>query len=133
MKIIYGKQEDRDERTYKIIGAAMEVHKELGSGFLEAVYHEALEKEFQLQGISYQSKPEVQITYKGDTLKKTYQPDFLCYEEIIVEVKAISQLTRNEEAQILNYLKASKLSPGLLINFGARSLQHKRFVYSFLK
>ena len=84
MKIIYGKQEDRDERTYKIIGAAMDVHKELGSGFLKAVYHEALEKEFQLQGISYQSKPEVQITYKGDTLKKTYQPDFLCYEEIIV-------------------------------------------------
>ena len=133
MKIIYGNQVDRDERTYKIIGAAMEVHKELGSGFLEAVYHEALEKEFQLQGIPYQSKPEVQINYKGYLLKKTYEPDFLCFEKIIVEIKAISQITRNEEAQILNYLKASKLSPGLLINFGARSLQHKRFAYDFLK
>ena len=128
MKIIHKPQSTRDERTYKIIGAALEVHKELGSGFLEAVYHEALEKEFKLQGIPYQSKPEVEIVYKGKPLDKTYQPDFLCYEEIIVEIKAISQLTRNEEAQILNYLKATKLSPGLLINFGARSLQHKRFV-----
>ena len=133
MKIIKVAQTARDERTYKIIGAAMEVHKELGSGFLEAVYHEALKKEFQLQGIPYQSQPEVQINYKGDPLKKTYQPDFLCYKKIIVEIKAISQLTPNEEAQILNYLKATKLSPGLLINFGAKSLQHKRFAYDFLK
>jgi GxxExxY protein len=109
----------------------MEVHRELGSGFLEAVYHEALEKEFQLQGIPYQSQPEIQIKYKGEPLKRTYQPDFICYEKIVVEIKALSQLTSNEEAQILNYLKASKLSPGLLINFGARSLQHKRFVYDF--
>jgi GxxExxY protein len=133
MKIIKGPQTARDERTYKIIGAALEVHKELGSGFLEAVYHEALEKEFQLQGIPYQSKPEVQINYKGDPLKKTYEPDFICYEKIIVEIKALAQLTSNEEAQILNYLKATKLSPGLLINFGAKSLQHKRFAYDFLR
>ena len=133
MKIIHKTPSTRDERTYKIIGAAMEVHKELGSGFLEAVYQEALEKEFQLQGIPYQSQPEVQVNYKGVPLKKTYQPDFLCYEEIIVEIKAISQLTPNEEAQILNYLKATKLSPGLLINFGARSLQHKRFAYDLFK
>ena len=106
----------------------MEVHKELASGFLEPVYQEALEKEFQIQGIPYQSQPDVQIKYKGEPLKKTYQPDFICYEEIIVEIKALSQMTSNEEAQILNYLKASKLSPGLLINFGAKSLQHKRFI-----
>ena len=131
MKIAYRTDKVRDERTYKIIGAAMEVHRELGNGFLEAVYHAALKKEFQLKGIPYQSQPEVQINYKGDPLEKTYQPDFLCYSKIIVEIKAISQLTRNEEAQILNYLKATKLSPGLLINFGARSLEHRRFVYDF--
>ena len=106
----------------------MEVHRELGSGFLEAVYHEALEKEFQLQGVPYKSQPAVKIKYKGESLKKTYHPDFLCYEEIIVEIKALSQLSPTEEAQILNYLKATNLSPGLLINFGAISLQHKRFV-----
>jgi GxxExxY protein len=131
MKIAYRTDKVRDERTYKIIGAAMEVHRELGNGFLEAVYHAALEKEFWLQGIPYQSQPEVQINYKGNPLEKTYQPDFLCYSKIIVEIKAISQLTQNEEAQILNYLKATKLSPGLLINFGARSLEHRRFVYDF--
>ena len=95
------------------------------------MYHAALKKEFQLKGIPYQSQPEVQINYKGDPLEKTYEPDFLCYSKIIVEIKAISQLTRNEEAQILNYLKATKLSPGLLINFGARSLEHRRSVYDF--
>jgi len=131
LKIISGTNKLRDERTFNIIGAAMEVHKELGSGFLEAVYHEALEREFQLQGIPYQSKPEVQINYKGEPLKKTYEPDFICYDNIIVEIKALSQLSRNEEAQILNYLKATSLSPGLLINFGAKSLEHKRFVYDF--
>ncbi len=110
----------------------MEVHKELGNGFLEPVYQEALQKEFQLQGIPYQSQPEVQIIFKGEPLKKRYQPDFVCYEKIIVEIKALSQLTKNEEAQILNYLKAAKLSPGLLINFGAKSLQYKRFAYDFL-
>ncbi len=132
MKIIQGAQTARDERTYKIIGAAMEVHKELGNGFLEPVYQEALQKEFQLQGIPYQSQPEVQIIFKGEPLKKRYQPDFVCYEKIIVEIKALSQLTKNEEAQILNYLKAAKLSPGLLINFGAKSIQYKRFAYDFL-
>ncbi len=132
MKIIQGAQTARDERTYKIIGAAMEVHKELGNGFLEPVYQEALQKEFQLQGIPYQSQPDVQIIFKGEPLKKRYQPDFVCYEKIIVEIKALSQLTKNEEAQILNYLKAAKLSPGLLINFGAKSLQYKRFAYDFL-
>lgn len=128
MKIIHKAPPPRDERTYKIIGAAMEVHKELGSGFLEAVYHEALEREFQLQGIPYLSQPDVQIKYKGEPLKNAYQPDLICYDKIVVEIKALSQLTSNEEAQIINYLKASELSPGLLINFGAKSLQHKRFV-----
>ena len=94
----------RDERTYKIIGAAMEV--------------------------PFKSQPTIQISYKGQLLDKTYQPDFVCYEEIIVEIKAISSLSGVEEAQIINYLKATGLKIGLLINFGARSLEYKRFVYN---
>ena len=120
----------KDARTYKIIGAAMEVHKELGCGFLEAVYQEALTREFDSQNIPYQAQPSVNIFYKGNPLDKVYQPDFICFDEIILEIKAISQITGVEEAQIINYLKATKLHVGLLINFGTRSLEHKRFVFS---
>jgi len=121
----------KDERTYKIIGAAMEVHKELGCGFLEGVYQEALAREFKVQGIPYKPQPVVEIKYKGEPLNKTYQPDFTCYDEIIVEIKALSELSGVEEAQIINYLKATGLKVGLLINFGAKSLEHKRLVYGF--
>lgn len=117
-----------DQRTYKIIGCAMEVHKELGCGFLEAVYQEALGREFADQGIPFKSQPVIQIAYKGKPLDKTYQPDFVCYEEIIIEIKAISSLSGVEEAQLFNYLKATGLKVGLLLNFGAKSLEHKRFV-----
>ena len=120
----------KDQRTYKIIGAAIEVHKELGCGFLEAVYQEALEREFGYQGIPFKSQPIVEIKYKGEPLEKKYQPDFVCYDEVILEIKAISGLTGVEEAQLINYLKASGLKVGLLINFGSRSLEHKRFVYN---
>ena len=120
-----------DQRTYKIIGAAMEVHKELGCGFLEAVYQEALGKEFAYQAISFKPQPIIQISYKGKPLDKTYQPDFICYKEIIVEIKAISNLSGIEEAQLINYLKATGLKVGLLINFGAKSLEYKRLVYGF--
>ncbi|MCK4468843.1 MAG: GxxExxY protein [Desulfobacterales bacterium] len=119
-----------DQRTYKIIGAALEVHKELGCGFLEAVYQEALGKEFAYQAISFKPQPIIQISYKGKPLDKTYQPDFICYKEIIVEIKAISNLSGIEEAQLINYLKATGLKVGLLINFGNKSLEHKRFVYN---
>lgn len=108
----------------------MEVHKELGSGFLEAVYHEALEREFVIQRMPYKTQPVVDIRYKGKPLNKKYQPDFICYGEVIVEIKAISGLSGTEEAQLINYLKATELKIGLLINFGARSLEHKRFVYN---
>ncbi len=118
----------KDQRTYKIIGAALEVHKELGCWFLEAVYQEALEREFLGQKIPYQAQSVVQIAYKGKPLNKTYQPDFVCYEEIIVEIKALSCLTGLEEAQLINYLKATKLKTGLLINFGNKSLEYKRLV-----
>jgi len=121
----------RDERTYKIIGAAIEVHKELGCGFLEAVYQEALGREFVSQGIPCQPQPIIEIQYKGKPLEKKYQPDFLCFDEVIVEIKAMSNLSGVEEAQLLNYLKATHLKVGLLINFGSKSLEHKRFVQSF--
>ena len=119
----------RDERTYKIIGAAMAVHKELGCGFLEAVYQEALGREFSIQGISSKAQPIIEILYKGVLLEKKYQPDFVCYNEVIVEIKALAELTGTEEAQLINYLKASGLKVGLLLNFGARSLEYKRMVY----
>ena len=120
----------RDKKTYAIIGAAMEVHNELGNGFLEAVYHEALEREFTYQEIPHKSKPSVRIEYKGKPLKKKYEPDFICFDDVIVEIKAMDKLSSNEHAQIINYLKASKIKIGLLINFGSKSLEHKRFVYN---
>jgi len=119
-----------DQKTYAIIGAAMEVHKELGNGFLEAVYQEALEKEFTYQEIPFKSQPLVRIEYKGKPLKKTYEPDFICFDEVIVEIKAMDKLSGVEHAQIINYLKATSFKVGLLINFGNKSLEHKRFVYN---
>ena len=121
----------RDERTYSIIGCAMEVHRELGCGFLEAVYQEALEREFKAQQVTFEAQPIIRIFYKGQVMDKTYQPDFVCYGEIIVEIKAISVLSGSEEAQLINYLKATGLKVGLLLNFGAVSLEYKRLVYKF--
>jgi GxxExxY protein len=120
----------RDERTYKIIGAAMEVHRELGCGFLEAVYQEALAIEFKMREMPYKQQQVIEIMYKEIPLEKKYQPDFLCYNEIILEIKALSGLTGNEEAQVINYLKATQLTIGLLINFGTKSLEYKRLIYS---
>ena len=96
----------KDERTYKIIGAGMEVHKALGCGFLEAVYQEALGREFDVQGIPNTAQPVIEICYKGEPLDKKYQPDYVCYEEVIVEIKAIAGLSGLEEAQLI------KLSEG---------------------
>ena len=123
----------KDQRTYKIIGAALEVHKELGCGFLEAVYQEALEQEFRFQRVPNKAQPIVEIKYKGKILNKKYEPDFICYDDIIVEIKAVSALTGTEESQLINYLKATGFKIGLLINFGAKSLEHKRFVFSHNK
>ena len=120
-----------DQRTYKIIGAAIEVHKELGCGFLEAVYQEALNREFSAQEIPFKSQPTIQISYKGQPLDKTYQPDFVCFDEVIVEIKALAKLTGIEEAQLINYLKATGLKVGLLLNFGAKSLEHKSLVFGY--
>lgn len=111
----------KDEKTYKIIGC----------GFLEAVYQEALGREFTTQGIPFEAQPVIDIKYKGEPLEKKYQPDFICYDEVIIEIKAISGLTGLEESQLINYLKATGLKVGLLINFGNKSLEHKRLVYGF--
>jgi GxxExxY protein len=116
------------EEVYAIIGAAMEVHKELGCGFLEAVYQEALSLELEEQKIPFEQEKEIEIYYKDLLLNKKYRADFVCYDKIIIEIKALSALTAEHESQLLNYLKASETKVGLLINFGTKSLQYKRMV-----
>ncbi len=123
-------KEKRDERTYAIIGAAMEVHHHLGCGFREPVYQEALTIELGLRQITAHREVELPIIYKGQVLHTTYRTDFVCYDEVIVEIKALGKLSGTEEAQILNYLKASSLETGLLLNFGTASLEYKRFIWS---
>lgn len=116
------------DETYAIIGAAMEVHKALGCGFLEAVYQEAFEIELNEQSIPYLREQPITIIYKGHKLLKQYLPDFICFDAVIVEFKALSELTKDHEAQVLNYLKATGMKVGLLINFGERSLKYKRLI-----
>jgi GxxExxY protein len=116
------------EECYKIIGCSMEVHKTLGNGFLEAVYQEALALEFADQKIPFQREKEIEIQYKNKVLSKKYCADFLCFDQIIVELKAISELTENNYKQLFNYLKATNLKLGLIINFGNESLEYKRII-----
>ena len=116
------------EECYKIIGACMSVHKELGPGFLEAVYQESLAIEFLDQGVPFEKEKEIRIFYKDKILDKCYKADFLCYDKIIVELKALSELSNEHISQLLNYLKATKLRVGLLVNFGSPSLIYKRLI-----
>jgi GxxExxY protein len=118
------------DEVFAIIGAAIEVHKELGSGFLEPVYQEALELESKMRGLPYNAQQTIIIHYKGILLKKEYVPDFVFYDKIIVEIKALDNLTGKEESQLLNHLKATGYKIGLLINFGSRGkLEWKRLIF----
>jgi GxxExxY protein len=121
---------DRDPRTFAIIGAAMEVHRRLGHGFLEAVYQEALELEFAHRNIPARKQVELPITYRGSLLRTFYKADFLCYESVIVEVKAVSALESAHHAQVINYLKATGHPVGMLLNFGSPSLGHHRLIFT---
>jgi GxxExxY protein len=120
----------KDPRTYAIIGAAMEVHRQLGCGFLEAVYQEALAIELTLRGIPFTAQANLPVAYKGHPLATYYRADLIAYDAVIVELKALANLTSVEDAQVLNYLKATGLEIGILINFGRSSLEYKRLVLS---
>jgi GxxExxY protein len=119
---------ETDPRTYAIIGAAMEVHRQLGCGFLEPVYQEALAIEFRTRSVPFVREVKLSLAYKGQALEASYSPDFICFDSVVVELKALSRMSGTEEAQVINYLKATGHEVGLLINFGTRSLEHRRFV-----
>lgn len=106
----------------------MLVHKGLGAGFLESVYHEALEKEFETQKVNFESKKKLQVYYNQEPLKKYFIEDFICFDKVVVEIKAASFLHKDTEAQTINYLKSTNYKLGLLINFGQASLTWKRFI-----
>jgi GxxExxY protein len=116
------------QESYEIISVCMEVHKTLGYGFLEAVYQEALAIEFEIRGIPFIKEPRLQIHYKGQLLQKEYQADFICFDKIILEVKALSTMSSEHIAQTLNYLKITHFKLALLANFGEQSLKYKRLV-----
>lgn len=123
MALIYNNE------SYAIIGAAMEVHNQLGSGFLEAVYQEALEVEFTHRGIPYEREKELTISYKGEVLKQTYKADFVCYGKVIVELKAVSNLSDSHRSQVYNYLHATGFRLGMLLNFGNQDgLERQRII-----
>lgn len=122
--------ESKDPETYAIIGAAMEVHRVLGCGFAESAYHEVLAIELERKKIPFQRELALQISYKGQQLNTAYRADFICFDRVIVELKALVRLGPIEDAQLINYLKVSGRPVGLLLNFGARSLESKRMVGS---
>ena len=115
------------EEAYQIVGACFEVHNALGSGFLEAVYQEALEIELASQKVPFKPQFKFPVSYKGRKLESYYQADFFCYDQVIVEIKAVKELADTHRAQLINYLKATSLPLGLLINFGSQAkLEHQR-------
>jgi GxxExxY protein len=110
------------DEVYAIVGAAIEVHKEMGSGFLEAIYQEGMELELSDRGIPYTPQELLQVRYKGRLLKKYYLADFICFGSVLVEIKAIEKISGREESQMLNYLKATGLRAGIILNFGKDGL-----------
>ena len=118
------------EESYHIMGACFEVYKEKGCGFLEAVYQECLEIEFRLRAIPFESQSPLALESEGHALRQRYQPDFVCFEAVILEIKAVSKLTDEHRAQVHNYLKGTGLRLGLLVNFGHYPLlEHCRIVH----
>ncbi len=107
-----------EDLTYRILGACFEVYNDKGCGFLEPVYQECLEIELEIQSIPFEPKKPLRLEYKGRLLKKEYEPDFICYSKVLLEIKAVSALADEHRAQVLNYLNASGLEVGLLVNFG---------------
>ena len=122
--------QDRDPRSYAIIGAAMEVHRQFGCGFLEAVYQEAFAMELADRDIPFVREQALPIFYKEHRISCDYRADFICFESLIVELKAVGTLSPVNEAQVINYLKAANIEVGLLINFGEKSLRYKRLIFS---
>lgn len=116
------------EESYRIIGACMKVHSELGPGFLESVYQEALEKQFIKENIPYQREKKLNVEYDGEILKKGFRVDFLCYDKIMVELKASAFVNQADYAQLKNYLKTSEMQLGILVCFGGKSLVYKRII-----
>jgi GxxExxY protein len=124
--------EERDPQTHAIIGAAMEVHNELGPGFLESVYQKALIRELHVRGIPVKAELELAVYYKGEPLGANFRVDLLCYDEVVVELKASRVFGPTDEAQLIHYLTATGMRRGLLINFGAERLLYKRRVRDYL-
>jgi len=106
------------KEVYAIQGAIFDVYCEMGCGFLEQVYQECLEKEFKIRKVPFEAQKELKLNYKGELLNLTYKPDFICYESIIIELKAVQEITQAHRAQVFNYLKATGIRLGLLVNFG---------------
>ena len=119
------------EESYKIIGSCMKVHAELGSGFLESVYQEALEKQFIKDGVTYEREKILTILFDGEQLKKHFKADFVCYDKIIVELKAAPFIHHDNVEQTKNYLNATKMQLGIVVNFGQKSLTYKRILNSY--
>lgn len=117
------------EESYRILGACFAVYNDKGCGFLEPVFHECLEIEFECASIPFRSKPPLTLTYRGRTLTQTFQPDFVCFEKVLLEIKAVSGLVDDHRAQLINYLAASGYELGLLVNFGHYpKVQYERFI-----
>ena len=114
-RIIY-----KDE-CFIIQGAVFEVYREMGHGFLESVYQECLQKEFTARQVPFLAQPSLSLAYKGQTLEKLFRPDFICFDRIVIELKAVREILSEHKAQVLNYLKATRMRVGLLVNFGSHS------------
>lgn len=117
-----------EEESYKIIGICMEVHKKLGTGFLESVYQEVLQKEFVKRNVPFEQQKKLQLYYDQVELKKYFIADFVCFDKIIIEIKSVQFVNSNAKQQVINYLKATNFKLGLLINFGESSLKWKRII-----